>query len=430
MLPIGAGSLSFVIQDSIERLAVKCLKCRRPLASVVILIITAASAWAQDWPQWRGPNRDDKVPGFTAPKTWPQQPNLKWKVTVGHADATPALVGGKLFVFARQDDYEVIQCLDAANGTTLWSNRYEVLAATGAAGSHPGPRSSPTVADGKVITLGVRGTLSCLEADSGKLLWRKDDIRGWPQFFTATSPLIADGFCIAQLGGKTNGVVAAYDLNSGDEKWKWSGDGAAYASPVVMMTGDTKLIITQTDKRLVALNLADGKLAWQTPYVGKGMGAGNYDTPIIDGQTLIYTGGGRGTIAVKLDKQGESFIATGLWTNMDNSPRFCTPVLKDGFLYGLSDPGNFYCIDARTGKTAWTEANGSRGGFGSILDAGSVLVALTPKSHLVVFQPNDKEYTEVASMKVADTPTYAQPLLSGNRLFVEDQDSVSLLTLD
>jgi outer membrane protein assembly factor BamB len=408
----------------------KCLRFHFSLVSSLILFTLATSAWAQDWPQWRGPNRDDKAPAFIAPKTWPQQPNVKWKVTVGRGDSTPALVGGKLYVFSRQDDFEVIQCLDAATGATVWSNRYEALAASGPAGQHPGPRSSPAVGEGKVVTLGVRGTLSCLDADSGKLVWRKDEVRGWPQFFTAMSPLIVDGVCIAQLGGKTNGVVAAYDLTSGAEKWKWSADGAAYASPMLMTVGDTRLIITQTDKRLVALTLADGKLVWDTPYIGKGMGAGNYDTPIIDGQTLIYTGVGRGTIAVKLEKQGDSFAATGLWTNMDNSPRFCTPVLKGGFLYGLSEGGKFYCIDAKAGKTAWTESNGSHGNFGSIVDAGSVLVALTPKSSLIVFQPSDKEYTEVATLKVADTPTYAEPLLSGNRLFVEDQDSVALLTLN
>jgi outer membrane protein assembly factor BamB len=409
---------------------VKYSRYRVLLVSSMIVLTGATAAWTQDWPQWRGPNRDDKDPGFTAPKTWPQQPTVKWKVTVGEADATPALVGGKLFVFSRQDDYEVIQCMDAANGMTLWSNRYEVLAPTGPAGGHAGPRSSPTVADGKVVTLGVRGTLSCLEADSGKLLWRKDDIRGWPGFFTSMSPLVVDGICIAQLGGKTNGAVVAYDLASGEEKWKWSGDGTAYASPVVMTVGDTKLIVTQTDKHLIALTLAEGKLAWEIPYIGKGMGAGNYDTPIIDGQTLIYTGLGRGTIATKLSKEGDTIVAAGLWTNMDNSPKFCSPVLKDGFLYGLAAGGKFYCIDATTGKTAWTEANGSRGDFGSIVDAGSVLIALTPQSELIVFQPSDKEFNEVASLKVADTPTYAQPLLSGNRLFVEDQDSVALLTLE
>jgi outer membrane protein assembly factor BamB len=399
--------------------------------SLTFSFITAATiAQAQDWPQWRGPNRDDKVSGFTVPKTWPQELDQKWKVTVGASDATPALVGGKLFVFSRQDDFEVIQCLDATKGTVLWSNKYEALAPSGAAGRHPGPRSSPAVADGKVVTLGARGVLSCLEADSGKLLWRKDDIRGWPGFFTAMSPLIVNDLCIVQLGGKTNGAVVAYNLESGDEKWRWDGDGAAYASPVEMTVGGTKLVVTQTDKRVVALTLADGKLVWQTPFVPKGMGAGNFDTPIVEGENIIYTGQSLGTTAVKLQKDGESFTATGVWTNMDNSPRFCTPVLKDGFLYGLSGEGKFYCIDAKTGKTAWTEANGSRGNFGSILDAGPVLVALTPKSHLIVFQPSDKEYSEVANIKVADKPTYPHPILSGNRLFVEDDDSVALMTVD
>jgi outer membrane protein assembly factor BamB len=400
------------------------------LSSSLILILTALHASAQDWPQWRGANRDDKVSGFTPPATWPQQLNQKWRVSVGKSDATPALVGGKLFVFSRQDDNEVIQCLDATTGAGIWSNKYEALAATGPAGRHPGPRSSPTVAEGKVITLGVRGVLSCLEADSGKLLWRKNDIQGWPNFFTAMSPIVVNSLCVAQLGSKDNGVVVAYDLATGTEKWKSSGDSPAYASPVLMPVGDAKLIVTQTEKKVVAVNLADGKTAWETPFAAQGMGAGNYDTPIVDGQTIIYTGVGRGTIAAKLEKQGDAFTATPLWTNTDNSPRFCTPVLKGGLLYGLNQDGNFYCINAQTGKTAWVESGPKRGAFGSIIDAGSVLVALTTKSQLIVFQPSDKAYTEVASIKVADTETYAHPVLAGNRVFVEDANSVTLWTVD
>ena len=399
------------------------------LVSGLILMALGAAAPAQDWPQWRGPNRDDKVPGFAPPKTWPQEFHQKWKVAVGQADATPALCGGKLYVFARQDENEVILCLDAATGNAIWSNKYEVLVITGPAAKHPGPRSSPTVAEGKVVTLGVRGTLSCLDAADGKLLWRKNDIHGWPQFFTAMSPMVINGLCIAQLGAKTNGVVIAYDLSTGDEKWKWSGDGPAYASPVVMTLDATKLIVTQTDKRVVAIHAADGKLAWETPFVPSGMGGNNAATPIIDGQTIIYTGAGRGTVAVRLQKEGDMFTGKQLWANTEISPRFCTPVLKDGLLYGLSDKAGFYCLNAKTGQTAWSEPT-ARGGFGSILDAGPELIALTPKSKLIVFQPSDKAYTEVATIKVADTDTYSQPVLVGDRLFIEDQNSVILWTLD
>jgi outer membrane protein assembly factor BamB len=409
----------------------KNLKHMVSFASGLIFIAFSIRTPAQDWPQWRGPNRDDKVPDFTPPKTWPQELHQQWKVTVGQADASPALAGGKLYVFTRQEDNEVVQCLDAATGKELWNYKYEVLAINGpAARQHAGPRSSPTVAEGKVITLGVRGVLSCLDAADGKLVWQKKDIHGWPKFFTAMSPLVVNSLCIAQLGDENDGVIIAYDLSTGDEKWKWSGDGTAYASPVVMSIGDTKLIIAQTDKRVVAINAADGKLVWEAPFQGSGMGGYNAATPIIEGQTIIYTGAGRGAIAVQLEKQRGTFTGKQLWANTEVSPRFCSPVLKDGLLFGLSEKAGFYCINAKTGQTAWNEPDAKRGGFGSILDAGSELIALTPKSHLIVFQPSDKAYTEVANIKVADTDTYAQPVLAGNKLFIEDANSVTLWTLD
>ena len=118
-------------------------------------------------------------------------------------------------------------------GKELWSEKYDATQVSGpAAAQHSGPRSSPAVADGKVVTLGVGGVLSCVDAATGKLLWRKDDFSGaWPRFYTASSPIITDGLCIAQLGGESNGGIVAYDLATGDQKWKWTGDGTAYASP-------------------------------------------------------------------------------------------------------------------------------------------------------------------------------------------------------
>src|SRR5262249_49987430 len=164
-----------------------------------------------------------RVAGFDAPKAWPKVLTQKWKVTVGRGDATPALVGDKLYVFTRQGGDEVLRCLDAAIGKELWQDKYEARPVTGPAGSHPGPRSSPAVADGKVVTLGVQGTLSCLDAGTGKVLWRKDT-KGVPRFFTASSPMIVDGLCVAQVGGGSTGSLVAYDLATGNEKWKWTGD--------------------------------------------------------------------------------------------------------------------------------------------------------------------------------------------------------------
>ncbi|NQT37685.1 MAG: PQQ-like beta-propeller repeat protein, partial [Planctomycetes bacterium] len=247
------------------------------------VLVAASCVCAQDWPQWRGANRDGKATGFTAPRTWPQSLVQKWKTTVGSGDATPALVQGKLYVSARQGDDEVTLCLSAADGSQLWQDKYAAQAVSGPASRHPGPRSSPAVAEGKVVTMGAAGVLSCLDAADGKLVWRKDPFpKVVPMFFTSSSPIIVDGMAIAQLGGRGNGAIIAYDLATGDEKWRWDAEGPEYASPAVLTAAGTKQIVTLTEKSIVGVGLADGKLLWQLPIEPQSR---NYNaaTPIVDG---------------------------------------------------------------------------------------------------------------------------------------------------
>lgn len=394
-----------------------------------LILILIGPAFAQDWPQWRGPNRDDKVSGFTAPEKWPEKLTEKWKTKVGTGDATPALVGDKIYAFARQGNEEVVQCLKAADGTEIWNKRYEAQAVTGSAAQHPGPRSSPAVADGKVVTLGVGGTLLCLDAATGKELWRKDDYPKVPRFFTSVSPIIVDGMVIAQLGTKGNGAAVAYDLATGNQKWKWDLEGPDYSSPVLMTVEGTKQIVALTEKSVVGVGVADGKLLWQVPFVPAGM---NYNaaTPIIDGETVIVTGQGRGTKAFKIEKQGDAFSAKELWSNPQIATQFNTPVLKDGLLFGSTGQGNFFCLNAKTGQTAWTDQSKKIGQFDAMLDAGSVIVALPNNAELTVFKSSDKEYTEIAKIKVSDTQTYAHPVLAGKRILIKDKENVTLYTLD
>jgi outer membrane protein assembly factor BamB len=127
------------------------------LASCMVLLCMQGLL-AQDSPQWRGPNRNGLVSGFTAPQTWPKELAQKWKTAVGLGDSTPALVGDKLYVFSREGDDEVIRCLSAADGQEAWQFKYKAEAIRGpAAREHSGPRGSPAVAEGKVVTLGVAG---------------------------------------------------------------------------------------------------------------------------------------------------------------------------------------------------------------------------------------------------------------------------------
>jgi outer membrane protein assembly factor BamB len=391
--------------------------------TALILLVAGPVLLAEDWPQWRGANRDGKTAAFTVPATWPASATQKWKVTVGKSDSSPALVGSSLFVFARQDTDEVLFCLDASTGAVRWKTNYSAnYVVTGPAAQHPGPRSSPVVVDGKVCTLGVGGILSCFDAATGAVLWRKqstNDYLGVPYKSDSTmSPIVEDGRCIVHVGKATNGAVIAFDLATGEPRWKWDGDGPASSSPVTMTVGGRKQLVTLTGRNLAGIDLASGKLLWQSPFSAA---QGNNTTPIVNGQTVIYTGQGKGLFAVKIEQQGDTFAATPLWTNSKYGARFTTPVLKDGMLYGFS--GRLFCADAQNGATVWDEAI-ALGQTAAIVDAGSVIFALGGKGELIAFQPGSK-FTQLARYTVADSETWAHPVFSGNRVFVKDNETIA-----
>lgn len=407
---------------------------KRTLAWVVgcaVPFTVAAGAIAADWPQWRGANGEAKVADFNAPQTWPKELKEQWHAAVGAGDATPAVVGDKVYVFSRQGADEVLRCLDVSDGKPLWESKYEPgVSVNGPAGQHPGPRSSPAVGDGKVVTIGVSGILCCSDVGTGKQLWRQDPYKSWPKFYTASSPIIVDNMCVAELGGDGNGAVMAFDLASGEPKWKVQIDGATYSTPIVARIGDAKQVVVFTAQKLLGLALADGKQLWEIPETTQRM-MYNALTPIIDGDTIYFSGQGKGTSAVRIEKDGDAFKPKELWNNPQANCSFSTPVLKDGLLYGLSNKASFFCLDAKTGKTLWQSPPRPRErGFGSLVDAGQVILALTPGADLIVIKPGEKEYTELASIKVPDAQPYAYPVISGNRLIIKGQDTISMFKIE
>ena len=398
-------------------------------AACAVFLVCAVRSMAVDWSQWRGANRDGKATNFTAPKTWPAALTQQWKVNVGLGDASPALVGKMLYLSARQGDNEVTLCLDAATGKEIWRDQFAAPAIGGPASGHPGPRGTPAVAAGKVVTLGVYGALSCLDAATGKVVWRKTDITGMPMFGTGMSPIIVGKMCIANLGGRDNGAINAYDLATGALVWTCPGQVPSYSSPILMTVNGVKQLVIYTDKNLEGVSLADGKVLWKVPAQPNSRYY-NSATPIIDGQTVICTGQGQGTKALKIDKTGDTFTAAELWNNKDLGVGYCSPVLQNGMLYGISDKGSYFFMNAQTGQTLWIDSVTRRENYGCIVDAGNILLGLPNDSTLSVFEPNAAKFSELAKIKVAETPTYAFPVVSGKNIYIKDLDSLMLYAVE
>jgi outer membrane protein assembly factor BamB len=195
----------------------------------------------------------------------------------------------------------------------------------------------------------------------------------------------------------------------------------------VMTVGGKKQVVDLTEKNLTGIDFDNGKILWQTPAAPANRFY-NAASPVIDGQNVILTGQGQGTRAIKITKQGNEYKSEEIWKNAELGTKWNTPVLKDGFLYGLSDQRKLYCMNAKTGETVWMDTK-MQNDFGEIVDTGSLLIALPQTSNLVVYKPDTKSYNEVASIKVSDTPIYTYPILSGNKIFIKDKENLSLLTL-
>jgi outer membrane protein assembly factor BamB len=398
---------------------------------VCVLCLIVAGLRAQDWSQWRGPNRDGVIP-FNEPKTWPEKLVTKWKVPVGEGYASPLYSGGQILEFTRQGDDEVAMSVDPDNGKILWHQSYPAAfqPVDSAARHGKGPKSTPLIYDGKLYTFGISGILSAFDAKTGKVEWRKDyskDFKGtWPMFGTSMSPVAADGLVVVLIGTNDDGAIAAYDAKSGAQKWIWKGDGPAYGSPMIVDIAGVKQVVTLTQKFAVGLSLASGDLLWRINFPGRsGM---NIPTPLPFGQRLILAGD-PGTMLLQVNQSNNSWTAEKAWQISELTMRFSSPVKKDNLIFGFSNrnSGIFFCVDADSGKTLWT-SNPRQGDNAVIMIAGDLLFLLKDSAELIVARATGTGFEPLHTYQVADSATYANPLMLGKGIVIKDNTTLSYLS--
>ena len=399
------------------------------LAGVAILLIAPVAA--QDWPQWRGPNRDGAIASFTSPSSWPERLARQWQVDVGLGYATPLVVGTRLYLFTRQGEEEVMQALDASSGKPLWRTSYrapfEMNSST--ARHRAGPKSTPAHAGGRLFTLGMSSIVTAFDAATGKQLWQKPATKAQPAFHTAMSPLVDGDRVIIHVGGPGDSALTAFDVATGQERWRWTGDSPAYGSPIAVELAGTRQIVTFTHKNLVGVSAATGALLWSRPFSTPSDTTSQ--TPILHKDTLIQAGRENGFVAFRVVRKGDGFATEDVWRTDQVSQHMTNGVAIDGVLYGLShrNSGQYFALDLDGGKVLWT-SDPRQAENVSFVRAGNTIFALEDDGEMVVMNANREGFKPIRRYEVSTTETWTQPAISGNRVYVTDVSNLTLFTLN
>jgi outer membrane protein assembly factor BamB len=399
----------------------------------VNLWLMLAAPLAAQWPQWRGPERNGTVAAANTP-AWPSAFKRAWRVDVGEGYSSPVVSGGRVFVHSRKDPNEVVTAIDLATGKVVWQSKYPSAFNKNqyATQMAKGPHATPLIVGDTIVTVGGSAVVSAWNAQTGALAWRKDYSSSvdLSKLFTGTaaSPLNEGGLVIVQVGSDTHGGrVIGLDPKTGVERWVWKGKGPGYASPMAFTAGGVRQIATLTEGSVEGIDPKTGASLWSAPFPDEWHE--NIVTPVWTGTHVIVSGTRAGTRAFALRFAGGRWQATEAWKNADVAMYMSNPVLGDGVLYGFSvrKRGQLVALDAGTGALKWA-TEGRTAEQASILLTPSNVLVLTTTGELIVAKRSAAKYEEERRYTVADSATWAIPVLLKDGLVLRDVSAVMRLT--
>jgi outer membrane protein assembly factor BamB len=405
----------------------------RILASCVAVAVLVGPAAAmmgqaspQDYPQWRGHHRDGSASAFSKPDSWPEALTLRWKAEVGQGYATPIVVGNTVYVFTYDNGREGITALGADTGGTLWRTDYPIAYEPyeDAADHGEGPKATPLFHNGKLYTLGITGIISAFDAQRGRLAWQKPAPSRQPIAGTASSPIADGDLIIAQADG--DHALSAFESSTGSVRWTVTNE-FTYASPIIVDLQGTRQIIAPTQYSILGISVADGAVLWEHPWKSPYVQA---ITPVAYRETIIVSGQHRGVMALKPMRRGDKWVVEVAWHTDEASMFLSNPVVIGDTLFGLShrNSGQFFAVDAATGDVLWLDRP-RQATNSALVKADDVLFLLNDDGELIVARSSRTGFEPLKRYDVADTATWAQPAISGTRIFIKDVSSLALWSL-
>jgi outer membrane protein assembly factor BamB len=404
--------------------------CQLGLASSLLIAIAAIAAGQsapQDYPQWRGRNGDGSAAAFTPPSTWPDMLTRGWRVDVGEGYATPLVVGDTVYVFTRREGNEVLAALDAATGKERWRSSYPLAytpsSPTVAHGS--GPKATPLFHDGKLFTVGITGIVTAFDAASGRRLWQTPAPQEPPFFSAASSPIGVGSTVIVHPGNYE--ALTGFDANTGAVKWT-AGAGGFFMSPLTVALAGMVQAVSVTQNGVIGVSPGDGAVLWSYPWAGGGMGG---TMPIAYRDTIIVSAGRSGVTALRPIRRDGAWMVETVWQIDDVSMYLSNPVVVGDAMYGLSQrsSGEYFALDARSGKMLW-RGPPRQAANTAVVKAGDLLFLLNDDGELIVAKASRTAFEPLKRYTVADSATWAQPAISGKRIFIKDAMLLTLWTVD
>ena len=390
-------------------------------ATLVCGLSAPRRASADDWPQWRGPGRDGvwKETGllekFPAPRI-----ALRWRAAISSGYSGPTVAAGRVYVTDRETEprqVERVVCFDAKTGRKLWTHgyaaRYRGVSYTA------GPRACVSIDDGRAYALGTMGHLHCLDAATGRLLWRKTPGTDYnvrvPTWGIAAAPLVDGELVIVQIGAAGGACIVALDKRTGTEKWRALDDRASYSAPIIIRQASRRVLVCWTGDHLAGLDPRTGKVLWKYPFKPARMVL-NVPTPVVSADRLFVTAFYDGSLMLRLYQDRPR--VEKLWRRRGRNERetdslhatISTPLFQGNYVYGVDSYGELRCLDARNGDRVWEDLTATPKARWSnihMVRNGERIWMFNERGELIVCTLSPKGFHEISRAKLID-PTKGQ----------------------
>jgi outer membrane protein assembly factor BamB len=393
---------------------------------VAVIALTPFNLQADDWPQWRGPNRDGVWRETGLLQKFPKENiDVAWRTDIASGYSGPTVANGKVYVtdrLTKPKQVERVHCVDEKTGKPLWSYAYDCPYRN--VGYEAGPRASVLIDEGRAYSLGAMGNLFCFDAAKGDVLWQKDlNIEyqiEMPIWGIAASPVIEGDLIIVQLGGK-DACLAAFDKKTGKEKWHALSDRASYSAPIVIDQAGQRVLVCWTGDRVVGLDPQSGKLHWEHPFKPSRMVLA-IATPVFHDNTLFVTAFYDGSLLLKVDP--DKLAVEKVWRRKGPDEKktdslhaiISTPYLQGDHIYGVDSYGELRCLELATGDRVWESLDAvpkARWANIHFVKNGENVWMFNERGELIISKLSPEGFKEISRAKLIEPTTHQLPQRGG-----------------